>query len=137
MRRFAATETKGVSSLGRVLVVEDDDDIRKVYALWLEESGFEVIEARNGAEGVLRAVDQQPEAVLMDVAMPHMDGVEATRRLRSDPATAQMPILILSAYATQPDRERALAAGADEFLVKPCDLELVASRLRHYVVEGR
>ena len=137
MRWFAATETKGVSSLGRVLVVEDDDDIRKVYALWLEESGFEVIEARNGAEGVLRAVDQQPEAVLMDVAMPHMDGVEATRRLRSDPATAQMPILILSAYATPPDRERALAAGADEFLVKPCDLELVVSRLRHYVLEGR
>lgn len=124
-----------VESRGRVLIVEDDDDIRNMYAMWLEDSGFDVIEARDGAEGVFRAVEQRPQAVLMDVAMPRMDGLEATRRLRSFPATANLPILIVSAYATRHDRERAFDAGANEFLAKPCDLEVVVSRLREYARE--
>jgi CheY-like chemotaxis protein len=126
-----------MGSLGRVLVVEDEDDIRTLYAVWLEESGFDVIEAHDGAEGISRAADQQPKAILMDVAMPRMNGLEATRRLRSDQATAQIPILIISAHTGVTEREGAFAAGADEFLGKPCDLELLTSRIRHYVSKGR
>jgi two-component system, cell cycle response regulator DivK len=115
-----------------VLVVEDDWDTRSMYAQCLESWGFDVLQARDGAEGVQCALSLHPHVVLMDVAMPRMDGLEATRWLRNDPATTHLPIVIVSAYTTAQDRARAMAAGADEFLSKPCDLDLVASRLRHY-----
>jgi CheY-like chemotaxis protein len=103
-----------------------------MYAHWLETYGFDVAEATNGLEGVETAIRVHPAVVLMDVAMPKLDGLEATRRLRRHPHTAAVPIVILSAYASRQDRERALAAGADEFLSKPCDLDVVAQRLQHY-----
>lgn len=126
-----------MGELGRILVVEDEDDIRMLFAVWLEQSGFDVIEAHDGAEGISCAITLQPKAILMDVAMPRMNGLEATRRLRMDESTAQIPILVVSAHTSALDRERAFEAGADEFLGKPCDLELVTSRLRYYVTQGR
>lgn len=121
-----------MSDRALVLVVEDDTDTRHMYAQWLQTFGFAVAEARNGLEGIETAERIHPAVVLMDVAMPKMDGIEATRRLRRNPHTAEVPIVILSAYSTHQDRERALAAGADDFLAKPCDLDLVARRLQHY-----
>jgi CheY-like chemotaxis protein len=115
-----------------VLVVEDDTDTRHMYAHWLATYGFDVAEARNGLEGIETALRMHPDVVLMDVAMPRMDGLEATRRLRRNPDTAGVPIVILSAYSTLQDRERAFAAGASDFLSKPCDLDAVAERLQHY-----
>jgi CheY-like chemotaxis protein len=115
-----------------VLVVEDDVDARRMYATWLELMGFAVAQARDGVEGLACALAAPPDVVLMDLAMPRMDGFETTRRLKSDPTTAAVPVVILSACTDVQDRQRAFEAGAVEFLTKPCDADLVASRLRHY-----
>lgn len=103
-----------------------------MYATCLDVLGFEVSEARDGLEGVRRAEAVHPNVVLMDVAMPRMDGLEATRRLKNNPDTAGVPVVILSAFTTNQDRQRAFEAGATEFLAKPCDPEMLASRLRKY-----
>lgn len=116
----------------RVLLVEDDIDTRHMYARWLGCEGFDVSEAADGAEGVRCAQAVQPDVVLMDVAMPRMDGLEATRRLKRDPSTANVPVVILSALTTPKDRQRAFDAGANDFLGKPCDPDVVAQRLRQY-----
>lgn len=115
-----------------VLLVEDDPDTRHMYAVSLDVLGFDVSEARDGAEGLRCAQALHPDVVLMDVAMPRMDGLEATRRLKRDPTTASVPVVILSALTSAQDRQRAIDAGAAEFLGKPCDPETVALRLREY-----
>jgi len=115
-----------------VLLVEDDADTRHMYATSLHFFGFDVMEARDGMEGVRCAQVVHPDVVLMDVAMPRMDGLEATRRLKNNPDTASVPVVIISAFTTAQDRQRALEAGAAEFLGKPCDPELLANRLRRY-----
>lgn len=115
-----------------VLVVEDDPDTRHMYATCLDVLGFDVSEARDGLEGVRCAQAVHPDVVLMDVAMPRMDGLEATRRLKNNPDTASVPVVIVSAFTTRQDRERALEAGAAEFVPKPCDPEALAMRLRKY-----
>lgn len=112
--------------------MEDDPDTRHMYAVCLDVMGFDVSEARDGLEGVRCAQTIHPNVVLMDVAMPRMDGLEATRQLKSNPDTASLPVVILSAFTTTHDRQRAFEAGAAEFLAKPCDPQTVASRLRKY-----
>jgi CheY-like chemotaxis protein len=119
-----------------ILIVEDETDIREMLAYLLQMSGFAVLQARDGLEGVERAAFAQPHAILMDVAMPHMNGLQATRILRAGSRTAEIPIVIFSAYTSSQDRERALAAGANEFVSKPGDLDFVVSRLRHYAAAG-
>ncbi len=119
-----------------VLVVEDEAEIREMLAYLLEMSGFVVLQARDGAEAIERAVSAHPDAILMDVAMPNMNGLQATRILRAGSGTAEIPIVICSAYTSLEDRERALAAGANEFVPKPCDLDFVVSRLHHYAGAG-
>ena len=116
----------------KVLLVEDDRDTRHMYAMWLEAIGFDVHEAGDGVEGVRSTQNWHPDVVLMDLAMPRMDGFEATRTIKQNPATSSVPVVILSAFSSARDRQRALEAGAAEFLGKPCDLDLVASRVRHY-----
>lgn len=103
-----------------------------MYATCLDVLGFDVSEARDGLEGVRCAQAVHPDVVLMDVAMPRMDGLEATRRIKENPDTASVPVLILSAFTTHQDRQRALEAGAAEFLAKPCDPETLARRIRRY-----
>jgi CheY-like chemotaxis protein len=103
-----------------ILIVDDDPMIRKLIATTLEDvSGYRLQEAANGAEAVERAVDARPEIVFLDVDMPRLNGIEACRRLRSDPATAGATIVMLTGDSG-PDAERgAQAAGADLFLTKP------------------
>jgi two-component system chemotaxis response regulator CheY len=103
-----------------ILIVDDDAAIRRLIATTLEDvSGYRLQEAANGAEAVERAVDSRPEIVFLDVEMPRLDGIEACRRLRSDPATVGATIVMLTG-ASGPQAERgALAAGADLFLTKP------------------
>jgi CheY-like chemotaxis protein len=103
-----------------ILIVDDDPAIRKLIATTLEDvSGYRLQEAANGAEAVERAVDAKPEIVFLDVDMPRLNGIEACRRLRSDPATAGATIVMLTGDSG-PDAERgARAAGADLFLTKP------------------
>lgn len=102
-----------------ILVVDDSVDNRVVYGGFLEFLGFEVVEAVNGDEGVRRARQFMPDLILMDVGMPVMDGIDATRVLKGDPRTSQIPLLILTAHDTPQVRGRAAEAGCDVYLVKP------------------
>ena len=104
----------------KVLLVEDVPNNRDIYRTILEFAGHTVLEAVNGADGIALARSESPEVIVMDVTMPLMDGLEATRRLKADPETAGIPVLILTAHAYASDREDAMRAGADAYLAKPC-----------------
>jgi CheY-like chemotaxis protein len=115
-----------------VLVVEDYADAREMYAEYLRFTGFRVAEARNGQEALARAQELRPDVVLMDLALPLMDGWEATRRLRVDPRTSQVLIVALTGHALAGHAEGARRAGCDAFVTKPClpdDLVDVIRRL--------
>jgi two-component system, cell cycle response regulator DivK len=103
-----------------VLVVEDYPDAREMYAEYLRFSGFRVAEARNGEEALTRARQDVPDIVLMDLALPLMDGWEATRRLKSDPRTAHTLVVALTGHALAGHAEGARRAGCDAFVTKPC-----------------
>jgi len=104
----------------RVLVVDDYPDAREMYAEYLQYSGFDVIEAGNGVEALERAADSAPDVILMDLSLPVMDGWEATRRLKADKATADIPIVALTGHALAGILEGAMKAGCDAFVTKPC-----------------
>jgi two-component system, cell cycle response regulator DivK len=103
-----------------LLLVEDFDDAREMYRDYLAFSGFRVETARDGQEAIDKARALAPDLILMDLSLPGIDGWEATRLLKADPATRRLPIVALSAHAMAADRERALAAGCDGFIAKPC-----------------
>jgi two-component system cell cycle response regulator DivK len=108
-------------SFKRVLLVEDNEDNRAIYATILQHYGYDVIEAQNGLEGVTAAEREHPDIVVMDISLPVMDGLEATRRIKSDPRTADIPILAVTAHAREKDRLRALQAGCNDYLAKPVE----------------
>src|SRR5262249_41925910 len=103
----------------RVLLVDDYPDAREMYTEYLEFSGFDVIEAGNGIEALERAADSAPDIILMDLSLPVMDGWEATRRLKADQATADIPIVALTGHALAGILEGAKKAGCDAFVTKP------------------
>lgn len=105
----------------RVLLVEDNDDNRTIYSTILGHYGYQVIEAENGLEGVRAAGAHHPDLVVMDISLPVMDGLEATRRIRSDPKTADIPVLAVTAHAREVDRRAAIEAGCSEYLTKPVE----------------
>lgn len=106
--------------MAAVLLVEDQPDNRNIYKTILEFAGHTVFEATNGVEALASVRSRVSDVIVMDVTMPLMDGLEATRQLKGDPRTAAIPILVLTAHATSADREEAFAAGADAYLSKPC-----------------
>jgi two-component system, cell cycle response regulator DivK len=114
----------------RVLVVDDYPDAREMYAEYLAYSGFEVIEAGNGLEALERAADSGPDIILMDLSLPVMDGWEATRRLKADKATADIPIVALTGHALAGILEGARKAGCDAFVTKPCLPEDLVKEIR-------
>jgi CheY-like chemotaxis protein len=103
-----------------VLVVEDYDDAREMYAAYLQFSGFDVEAATNGVEAVEKALELLPDIVLMDLALPRMDGWEATRRLKGHDQTRHIPIVALTGHALAGHAEGARQAGCDAFVTKPC-----------------
>lgn len=103
-----------------VLVVEDYQDAREMYAAYLQFSGFDVVEATNGIEGIEQTLEKMPDIILMDLALPKMDGWEATRRLKSDERTRHIPIVALTGHALAGHAEGARQAGCDAFVTKPC-----------------
>lgn len=104
-----------------VLLVEDNRDNREIYRTILEYGGHNVIEAVNGAEALPLARNGHPDVIVMDVNMPVMGGIEATRRLKDDSATRHIPIVIVSAHTLARDILSAMEAGADAYLTKPCE----------------
>jgi CheY-like chemotaxis protein len=109
--------------LGRkVLIIDDEDDIREVAALSLESvAGWEVIVANSGAQGLARAAELKPDAILLDVMMPGMDGPATFRELRNNPATARIPVLLLTAKVQGSDQRRFADLGVEAVLFKPFD----------------
>jgi CheY-like chemotaxis protein len=106
----------------RILIIDDEDDIREVAALSLETvAGWDVTTASSGAQGLLRAVEYQPDAILLDVMMPGMDGPTTFRELRKNPATAHIPVLLLTAKVQSTDQRRFADLGVDAVLFKPFD----------------
>src|SRR5215213_7213371 len=102
-----------------VLVVEDYQDAREMYAAYLQFSGYRVAEATNGVEAIQKAHDLMPDIILMDLALPQMDGWEATRRLKADARTRDIPIVALTGHALAGHAEGARQAGCDAFVTKP------------------
>ena len=113
-----------------VLVVEDYQDAREMYAAYLQFSGFEVAEATNGIEAIEKAQRLMPDIVLMDLALPRMDGWEATRRLKSDERTKQIPVVALTGHALAGHAEGARQAGCDAFVTKPCLPDALVAEIR-------
>jgi two-component system, cell cycle response regulator DivK len=120
-----------------VLVVDDSPDARAMYGDYLRICGFRVVTAKNGEEGVAVAQTEGPAVIVMDLAMPQMDGWEAIRHLREDPCTAAIPIIALSAYAFGNAPRRAREAGADLCLSKPCLPPQVARVVRAMLSSSR
>ncbi len=115
-----------------VLLVEDNEDNLVVYRTILDHVGYNVLEARDGEEGVTRAREEHPDLILMDISIPKIDGWEATRRLKADQATRDIPIIALTAHALEEDRERAIAAGCDGYLAKPVEPRRVVEEVPRF-----
>jgi CheY-like chemotaxis protein len=113
----------------KILYVEDNDDNVYVVRQRLGRAGYTVLVAVDGAQGLTLAVAEQPDLILMDLSLPVLDGWEATRRLKADEATKHIPVIALSAHAMTGDREKAMAAGCDDYDTKPIDF----ARLRQKI----
>jgi len=120
----------------RILVVDDDEMNRDMLSRRLLRKGYEVVLAVNGVEAIERAVADRPELILMDLSMPVLDGYEATRRLKADEGTAGIPIIGLSAHAMVGDREKALAAGCDDYDTKPVELPRLLGKVESFLSPG-
>ena len=106
----------------RILIIDDEDDIREVAALSLETvANWQVYTANSGAQGLARAIEHQPDAILLDVMMPGMDGPTTFRELRKNPATAHIPVLLLTAKVQSSDQRRFADMGVEAILFKPFD----------------
>jgi CheY-like chemotaxis protein len=120
------------------LYVEDNDDNVYMLKMRLELlDGFEVLVAEDGEKGCAMAAVERPDLILMDLTMPGVDGWEATRRLKTDPQTRGIPVVALSAHALAGAREKALAAGCDEFDTKPIDFDRLVATIGRLLKAGR
>lgn len=113
----------------RILLVEDNEMNRDMLSRRLARRGHEILVAVDGAEGVARAAADLPDLILMDMSLPVLDGWEATRRIKADPATARIPVIALTAHAMAGDREQALAAGCDDYDTKPIELDRLVGKI--------
>jgi two-component system, cell cycle response regulator DivK len=121
----------------RILIVEDNDLNRDMLSRRLVRRGFQVVVAADGAAGVEAAIRERPDLVLMDMSLPVVDGWQATRMIKADPATSAIPVMALTAHALKEDRERALEAGCDEFETKPVDLERLLGKIESLLSKVR
>jgi two-component system, cell cycle response regulator DivK len=122
--------------MAKILYVEDNEDNVFMLEHRLTRLGFEIVVAPDGERGVTAARNEQPDLILMDLSLPVLDGWEATRRLKAAPETKGIPVIALSAHAMAGDREKALAAGCDEYDTKPIDLQRLLTKIRRLLSEG-
>ncbi len=120
----------------KVLYVEDNEDNIYMLKNRLSRKGFTVLIATDGAQGVAMAASEQPELILMDLSLPVLDGWEATRRIKSTEKTRHIPIIALSAHAMTGDREKALAAGCDDFDTKPVEFDRLIKKMENVRAKG-
>ena len=115
--------------MARILIVEDNELSREMLSRRLAKKGYEVVVAEHGEEGVARAAADRPDLILMDLALPVLDGWEATRRLKAERDTAEIPVIGLSAHAMADDEERARGVGCDDFDTKPVELPRLLGKI--------
>ena len=115
--------------MAKILLVEDNEMNRDMLSRRLERRGFTVIIAIDGGAGLAKARSEAPDLILMDMSLPVIDGWEATRQLKADPATAKIPVIALTAHAMAEDREKALGAGCDDFDTKPVELARLLGKI--------
>ena len=122
----------------KLLYIEDNDD--NLYTLTLQFDvlgGYDVVTAVDGAEGIAKATSEQPDIILMDLDLPVVDGWEATRRLKANPATCDIPIIALSAHAMIGDREKALATGCDDCDTKPVEFDRLLKKITRALANSK
>jgi CheY-like chemotaxis protein len=113
----------------KILYVEDNDDNVYMLKKRLSRAGFTVVVATEGTQGIAMATSEQPDLILMDLTLPDIRGEEATRRIKADPATKRIPVIALTANAMADDREKAIAAGCDDFDTKPVEMPRLLKKI--------
>ncbi len=121
--------------MSKILLVEDNEMNRDMLSRRLKRKGYEVLIAVDGAQGVEITNLETPDLILMDMSLPVMDGWEATRNIKADPATKSIPVIALTAHAMSGDREKALEAGCDDYDTKPIDLSRLLTKIRTFLGE--
>ncbi len=121
----------------RVLVVEDNERNLKLVRDVLQYAGYEIIEASTGEEGVELAQSRSPDVILMDLQLPDIDGMEALRRIRKSPVTADVPVVAVTAFAMQDDRARVFDAGFDGYLEKPLSVRELPAQVQQFLTARR
>jgi two-component system cell cycle response regulator DivK len=114
----------------RILVVEDQEDNRRILRDLLSNAGYELFEALDGEEAITAAAGVRPDLILMDIQLPVLDGYEATRRLKADPALRAIPIIVITSYALSGDEDKARAAGCDAYVSKPYSPRMLLAKIR-------
>jgi two-component system cell cycle response regulator DivK len=114
----------------KILVVEDTEDNRQILRDLLGMAGYEMVEAHDGAQGVAMAAEHRPDLILMDIQMPVLDGYEATRRIKADPALAAIPIVAVTSYALSGDEQKARDAGCNDYIAKPYSPRQMLAKVR-------
>jgi CheY-like chemotaxis protein len=127
------TDTSRHNNHPTVVVAEDHEDSRFLFKTFLELKGCRVVEAADGLEAVAAVEREHPDLVLMDVSLPGLDGLSATRRLRAQESLRALPVVLISGHAGVQDRDRAVAAGCSEYLTKPLELRQLDGVLERYV----
>lgn len=117
----------------RILAVDDQEDNRRILRDLFRSAGYEVIEAVSGEEALALAESQAPDLILMDIELPGIDGYEATRRIKANPALQRIPLIVVTSYALSGDEGKALAAGADGYVSKPYSPRALLAKVRDYL----
>ena len=117
----------------RILVIEDHEDNRRILRDLLTSAGYEPIEAVSGEEGVALAEAHRPDLILMDIQLPGLDGYEATRRIKANPALHHIPIIAVTSYALSGDEVKAKEAGCDAYVTKPFSPRALLAKIREYL----
>ncbi|MDJ0570419.1 MAG: response regulator [Pleurocapsa sp. MO_192.B19] len=117
----------------KILLVEDNEMNRDMLSRRLKRRGYEIVMAVNGADGVAMAKSETPDLILMDMSLPVMDGWEATKNIKADRATELIPVIALTAHAMSGDRDKALAAGCDDYDTKPIELSRLLTKIQAFL----
>jgi len=117
----------------RILVIEDTEDNRQILRDLLTAAGYEIVEAMDGATGVAMAAELLPDIILMDIQLPVIDGYEATRRIKADPATRHIPIIAVTSYALAGDELKTREAGCDAYIAKPYSPRNLLEKVRQFL----
>jgi len=124
----------------RILVVDDEPNIRRIASLWLRETmggGYEVLEAAEGAEAVRLAIEKQPDLILLDIMMPGMDGLEACRLLKDNPATSHIPVVFLTAKGEEETIGKGIELGGEAYVVKPFHAITLTAQVREILARSQ